>query len=283
MTSELTIKTHYNLKHVEALTLEVLDHLHILEHQYYENEFMRPLVNVIVAHVLSAVPADGRLLLIGGSPFLAYCLLEQGFQADVFPIGEQVMPEELRPYVRGTATLEALVTPPLPFGPGGYDAAVLPCILEGIPGDPVPFFYRLRRFLASHAVVVLATTNLSKVGTRWRALAGRDFLPSWLQGPQQLPGEWPAIRYRRFYSRNEVGLLARCAGYRVSDTNYTVSHRAFSTLQPVSLPRWVLGNIKYALCNAWPHWRDYYAVTLHVLPNFDFQPPLATTAQCPQW
>ncbi len=269
MTLELKAQTKYTQEEVERFTQRVLDSLSILELQHYEHAFTRPLVTTIVTHILNAVPAGGRLLVLGASPFLIHCLVEQGFRVDAPPLNGQVLPAGLNAQTKGPLTSEDLLAPTPPFAQGAYDAVVLALVLEALPGDPIPFLYRLRRLLPPEGIIILATTNFGKLGTRWRALLGRDFQPSALHGPQAPPGDWPKTSLYRLYTPDEVALLTRAAGYRILTTSYTMGQGATFPLEPVSLPRWAARHLKHAVNSLWPRWRTYLVATLQALPHFD--------------
>jgi hypothetical protein len=176
----------------------------IPEYHYHDAAYGEPLVAELVWRVAGRCPAGSRVLVIGPSAHLAQALIELGLEVHLWRWGESFLPDELQGAVKGTLTPEQLLEGP-PLHGTRFSAIVLPRVLEHVRANPGVVLRGLAPFLDAGGCIVLATTNLGRLGTRARALlgcpAGRPgFSPSRsatasVTAPSGTPyrSPWPAI------------------------------------------------------------------------------------------
>ena len=250
-----------SLADIGRRALAVLDMADVTQYVYHDAVYNLPLVAHILKQVVDNVAPDGRLLVIGGNPLLTLTLVAEGYDCDIYTLAGEPLPAAVQAHVRGALRLDSLAAGSLPSTSGGYHAVLMPFALDALHEDPRRLLSALRTALCPGGRAILVGTNLAKIGSRWRALRGRDYLPSWSDPPRQRAGGWPILPEHRHYTPAEVRTLGEEAFLGGRGHMLTSGYRAFNWGIPMKASRWLAALGKRAIKDLRPAWREFWVVS----------------------
>lgn len=239
---------------------DVLDNLEITEYGFHDSNFARPMVSHLVDGVINSAPVGGRVLVVGGNRLLLEALQALGYQVENWEYGRQS--SEIQAAVTVSARLSArdLTQLNLPDGvlkEAEYSVIVLPMVLETLAADLRPILSRFNLATEEHGALIAATTNLFKLGTRWRAVLGRGFLPGSRAVEAERAGGWHTLPPRRFYSLGELETYAEVCGYRIEESRYSSGYRIYDEQRPLGPGGWIKALMRQGVVRALPDARSY--------------------------
>lgn len=247
----------YTFAEADARAPEIPKGLQATEFEDHDSKDTRMLAGYLFCLALNHVPENGRILLVGPNPFLCYCLLEQGYEIEVWTYGQRSFVESLSSYVRVDIGPDELAALKFPATDAPYDLIVLPLILETLACDLRPVLRALRDRLAPGGGLAVATTNLFKLGIRWRACLGRDFLPLPFQSEPLHSGGWRGAPVRHYGSLQELGVYAEKTGFSLRDIAYTMGYCPLNDQEQLDPGDRVKRKVAYWSQRVLPSFRDY--------------------------
>jgi glycosyltransferase involved in cell wall biosynthesis len=232
---------------------------------YDDLSFSEPLVVDLLWRLLNRSSPGDRILLVGGNRYLVQVLTERGFRVEIWVLGEAEVSAELARYVGGRLPTGAVSPGELPSS-SGFDAIVLPLVLEQVDAHPAELLQLLGERLVPRGHLFIATTNLGRLSSRARALLGRGFLPDPRHAPPRRHGDWPALRQYRFYQPGELTAWSAESGFDVDEWDFSEGQAAFLQATPLSIPTYLALMARYAVKQVVPGLREYVVMTLRRHP-----------------
>jgi hypothetical protein len=236
----------------------VFDGLEVAERAYHHLEFSRPLVTALVSRAVRRAEPGDRVLLIGGSTLLAECLIELGFELEIWQFPNAHMTPAAKERVTGSIDEGVLADIDGPVGQ--YQLIIAPLVLETIEDGGGTFLRHLRKSLAADGSLIVATANQSRLEVRLAALAGRPMMTRRKGGEVSLG--WPVLSIRSHLQRSDVHALASVAGYRVERSSYEVAWRPFLDMELLNVPEYGLRKLRQAVATAVGPYRDVIVAEL---------------------
>jgi glycosyltransferase involved in cell wall biosynthesis len=230
----------------------ILDKMPITERAYHHLNYNLPLVANIVERARDVLHPGDKVLLIGGNALLGNALLEMECDMDIwrFPQGE--ISAEMESHVQREISPTSLANCEL--SDANYKLIIAPFVLESLEGTPAGFFRNMRGGLAHDGVIIVATTNLSRIETRFAALLGRRF--SVRREAAALSLSWPALPTVQDFHRDDLIHSAGTAGLVIKNCDYVAANRTFMEMEPLSVGTYAMRKAGRAFRMVVPATRD---------------------------
>lgn len=244
-----------------ALVRRALNGLTVTESTFWDYDHGRPLVEDILAALLTQIGQGDQVLLIGGNKLLAHCIRSAGFGLHWWRLEPHPEPIDPATDAQGTISVTTLGQKHLPFQSTSYAAVVLPLVIELLPFPPSRLLGALRHHLHPAGVIVIASRNLAASGLRRRAVFGQSHVPPGTRAAA-IGGGWPVPPEQRYYLRTELIDEGRVAGLRLVASLYSLGTTTIHGGAGDRTGRYLGRLLVRAQQRCMPAWRDYQILTL---------------------